>query len=59
MAKNSSQTGFIDSGQGQISSQGINWLGSIGTQAVFVETYEHDFWMILTQKTLNTKYLTS
>ena len=24
-----------------------------------METYEHDFWKALTQKALNTKYLTS
>lgn len=31
----------------------------MGTQILLVETYEHDFWKALTQKALNTKYLTS
>ena len=31
----------------------------MGTQIFLVEAYEHDYWKLLTQKTLNTKYLTS
>ena len=57
--KQTSQTGFIDKTQGGLSSQGVNWLGSMGTQIFLVEAYEHDYWKLLTQKTLNTKYLTS
>ena len=31
----------------------------MGTQMLLVESYEHEYWKLLTQKTLNTKYLTS
>ena len=57
--KQTSQTGIIDKTHGGISSQGVNWLGSMGTQCLLVEAYEHDFWKLITQRTLNTKYLTS
>ena len=60
--KQASQTTgpMVDHTQGGISSPGVNWLGSIGThQNLLVESYEHDFWQMLTQKTLNVKYLTS
>ena len=57
--KQTNHTGIVDHTQGGISSQGINWLGSMGTQVLIVDALEHDFWRLLTQKTLNTKYLTS
>ena len=46
--QHSSLTGIIDKTQGGTSSQGVNWLGSMGTQILLVETYEHDFWKALT-----------
>ena len=57
---NFNKTNSLTGGGISLSQGGVNWLGSImGTQALLVETHEHEFWKRVTQRTLNTKYLTS